>query len=318
METQSQSQSQSQSVSISLSEAVKYAKLVDLADFVYKLAVANSDVASQKNPDISAYRAVLNNKLYKLQVDPDFEKQYKLLYNIQMLENSSPVYFGFIAQDMSTNDYVITFRGTETKFEDGSDEWFPPTSFNGFNNNSQVPQGFYNLYQAGVVSSLPNETIVFTALSSIASNPVSIMPQALTVRTVVAGHSLGAAVATYYAAAVSVGQGKDIDLSIYTYASPMTGDKTFTDTFNSKISKSQRVYNVPDDVPNLPKWPIIGTNIYTQVAEGYMVDSSKDPNVSTVFGCAHQLPVYQYLLEKLNGNKNPDILKAGGFCNCMV
>lgn len=310
-------ETQSQSVSISLLEAVKYAKFVDLADIVYKQAVANTDTASEQNPSILAYRAVLDSKTFQLQVDPNFELEYKLLYNIQMMENGSPVYFGFIAQNKSSKDYVITFRGTETLSETLSDEFIVPTYFSEFNNNSQVPSGFYNLFESGMVVSLPHDTNkVSTPLSSVASNPVSIMPDAKNVQTVVAGHSLGATLATYYAAAVSVGKDKTMDLSIYTYASPMTGDKTFTDTFNNNIGTSLRVYNAPDNVPNLPQWfDKNKKNIYTQVASGFKLDSTNDKNVTSGPGCAHQLPVYQYLLERFNGNTNPNILNAG-FCNC--
>ncbi|WP_160716339.1 lipase family protein [Chitinophaga solisilvae] len=311
-----ETQSQSQSVAISLSEAIKYAKLVDLADLVFKLAVKNSDTNAQQNPSILAYRNVLRSKTYQLQVDTNFELQYKLLYNIQTMENGSPVFYGFIAQNKSTNDYVITFRGTETISEIGSDDYIVPTTFNEFSNNAQVPAGFYDLYESAVVTSLPHDTNqVSVPLKNVAANPVSIMPDIQKVLTVVAGHSLGATIATYFAAAVSVGQDKDIDLSIYTFASPMTGDKTFSDTFNSNVGRSQRVYNVPDNVPNLPQWFINGKNIYTQVAKAYKVDSTNDSNVVSGAGCAHQLPVYQYLLEKLNGNTNPGILNDG-FTDC--
>ncbi|MBO9729402.1 MAG: lipase family protein [Chitinophaga sp.] len=316
METQSQTQTPSQAISISLVEAVKYAKLVDLADIVYKVAVQNNDTASQQNPSILAYRTILRSKTYQLLVDTNFDLEYKLLYNIQMTENGSPVYFGFIAQNKSSKDYVIVFRGTETISELGSDDLIYPTTFNEFNNNAQVPVGFYTLYGAGSITSLPHDTQLSASLSAVAANPVKFMPDAMSVQTVVAGHSLGSTIATYYAAAVTAGQDKDIDLSLYTFASPMTGDKTFTDTFNSNMGRSHRVYNVPDNVPNLPIWlDNNGNNIYTQVARGYKVDSTNDTNVTPGAGCAHQLPVYQYLLEKLNGNTNPNILNAG-FCSC--
>ncbi|MGO4292084.1 lipase family protein [Chitinophaga sp. RAB17] len=313
-----ETQSQAQPVSISLLEAVKYAKMVDLADLVYKVAVKKTDTAAQLNPSILAYRAVLGAKDFQLQVDRNFELQYQLLYNIQMMEDTGLVYYGFIAQNKSTKDYVITFRGTETLSELFSDEFIVPTSFSEFNNNSQVPSGFYNLFKSGVVTSLPHDpNKISTPLLTVAANPVSIMPDAQNVQTVVAGHSLGATLATYFAAVVTVGQYKDIDLSLYTYASPMTGDKTFSDTFNSNIGRSQRVYNVPDNVPNLPQWfDNNKKNIYTQVARGYMVDSTNDKNVVSGPGCAHQLPVYQYLLEKLNGNTNANIL-TDEFCSCQ-
>ncbi|RAJ82289.1 lipase (class 3) [Chitinophaga dinghuensis] len=301
-------------LAISLTEAVKYAKHVNLADILYKQAVKNSDTATQTNPSLKAYTAICNDSSFQLLIDPNFLTDYTVLYNIQMLEQQSLVYFGYIAQHNSTKEYVIAIRGTETSFETIADNYFVPTAFKEFDSNPSVPSGFYNLYKAGKVVSLAgaNNQIKPVLFTTVAANPAALMKDAANVRTVLTGHSLGAAIITYYAAAVTVGQGKDLNLCVYTYASPMTGDSTFTDTFNQNISKSNRVYNKPDLVPTLPQWIENGKNIYTQVAKGFQVDSSTNKNVSTAFGCAHQLPVYQYLLEVLNGNDNPNIINAGG------
>ncbi|WP_143306294.1 lipase family protein [Chitinophaga vietnamensis] len=314
MEAQIQAQTQVQSVSVSLPAAIKYAKLVDLADIIYKQAVANNDTATQQNPSLQAYKDICNNSAFQLLIDKDFLTNYNVLYNVQAIENKIPVYFGFIAQHKSSSDYVIAIRGTESQAEWGSDFFIVPTTFNEFNNNAQVPSGFYNLYETcQIVSPAGSGNPVL--LKTVAANPAAYMKDAAKVSTVVAGHSLGATLATYYAAAVSVGQGKGISLSVYTYASPMTGDINFSQLFNKNIPKSYRIFNIPDNVPNLPQWFENKTNIYTQVATGSVVDSTNDKNVTTGAGCAHQLPVYQYLLEKLGGNVNPDILSAG-FCKC--
>ncbi|MCW3466982.1 lipase family protein [Chitinophaga nivalis] len=307
-------------LSISLSEAVKYAKHVNLADIIYKQAVAQEDKATQQNPSLQAYAAICNDSTYQLLVDKDFLTNYKVLYNVQMKEKRQgvqkihPVYFGFIAQHNVTKEYVIAIRGTESSFESHADKYFVPTSFREFSSSPSVPSGFYDLYESGQII-LPGGTvhqITPIPITTVAANPAAIMKDAPHVRSVLTGHSLGAALITYYAAAVSVGQGKDLHLCVYTYASPLTGDSTFTGTFNQNIPQSYRVYNKPDVVPDLPQWFENGKNIYTQVAGGFQVDSSTNKNVSTAFGCAHQLPVYQYLLEVLNGNDNPNIINAGG------
>ncbi|PSL45442.1 lipase (class 3) [Chitinophaga niastensis] len=301
-------------LSISLSEAVKCAKFVNLADIIYKQAVKKKDTATQQNPSMKAYADIYNDNTYQLLIDKDFLTNYQVLYNVQMMENKTPVYFGFIAQHNSSKEYVIAIRGTESSFETIADNYFVPTPFKEFSSNPSVPSGFYNVYESGQIilpagSANPIKPI---SLKTVAANPVAIMKDAANVQTMLTGHSLGAALITYYAAAVSVGQGKDIDLCVYTYASPMTGDSTFTGTFNKNITESYRVYNKPDVVPDLPQWYENGANIYTQVAKGYQIDSTNNKNVSTAFGCAHQLPVYLYLLEKLNGNDNPNIINAGG------
>ncbi|ASZ13507.1 lipase family protein [Chitinophaga pendula] len=303
---------------ISLSDAIKYAKLVDLADIIYKQAVKNNDTATQQNPSLKAYANICNDNTYQLLVDKNFLTNYQVLYHVQMIENRTPVYFGFIAQDNDSKEYVMAIRGTESAFEDIADNYFVPTPFKEFSSDPSVPSGFYNLYEAGRLVSPSGSVNKITPVSlpTVAANPVALMKDAAKVRTVLTGHSLGATLVTYYAAAVTVGQGKDLNLCLYTYASPMTGDSTFTDAVNKGVAESYRVYNKPDVVPTLPIWiGSNGGNIYTQIAQGFPIDSTNNKNVSTAFGCAHQLPVYQYLLEKLNGNDNPNIINAaGGSC----
>lgn len=318
-------ESQVKSLSVSLSEAVQYAKLVDLADLVYKQAVANSDTSTQLNPSIKAYQDICKN--YPDRVDKDFMTDYKVLYNVQMNDiivpgNLDLVYYGFIAQHTSTKDYVIAIRGTETQLEAIADAFFVPTTFKEFNNNALVPSGFYDLYESGLIVSPPDAAtqIVPLLLNIVAADPALMMPDAGNVRTVVAGHSLGATLATYYAAASTTGLGKGLDLSVYTYASPMTGDATFADAYNNSVTDNYRIYNVPDVVPKLPVYLENNVNIYTQVAGGYKIDSSQYPSVNPGAGCAHQLPVYLYTLERLNGTDNPDLLNpaAIGISDCRA
>ncbi|MEC5143981.1 lipase family protein [Chitinophaga sp. 212800010-3] len=311
-------------LSVSLADAVQYAKLTNLADLLYKQAVQNKDKPAQLNPSIQAYKDICNNKAYQALVDPNFLKEYNVLYNVQMNDLLIPgkidlVYYGYIAQHKSTRDYVIAIRGTETILEAIADAFFVPTAFKEFNNKALVPSGFYDLYESGLIVSPPDSStqIVPLLLKIVAADPALVMPDAPKVQTVIAGHSLGAALATYYAAAVTVGLGKGMDLSVYTYASPMTGNAAFTDTYNKNIAENSRIYNVPDVVPNLPQYFENGVNIYTQVANGYQIDSTKYPLVKTGAACAHQLPVYQYVLERLNGTDNPNIMNFGGG-NCKA
>lgn len=316
-------EAQIKSASISLSEAVQYAKITNLADILYKEAVEKKDKATQLNPSLKAYQKILDNQDYQTLVDKNFLTDYNLLYNIQMNDIILPsdvdlVYYGFIAQHKSTKDYVIAIRGTENILEVVADSFFVPTAFKEFNNGAKVPTGFYDLYESGLIVSPPDSTlqIIPLLLKIVAADPSLMMPDALKVRTVVAGHSLGASLATYYGAAASVGQGKGMDLCVYTYASPMSGDATFANTYNGSVAENHRIHNLPDVVPSLPQFFEQGKNIYTQVAGGYQIDSTQYPLVKPGAGCAHQLPVYQYVLENLNGTNDPSIIQNfnGGAC----
>ncbi|NML36783.1 lipase family protein [Chitinophaga sp. G-6-1-13] len=302
--------------SVSLSEAVQYAKIVNLADILYKQAVANKDKATQLNPSLKAYQNILDDTEFQALVDTDFLTNYYLLYNIQMNDiiipgNKDQVYYGFIAQNKSSKEYVMAIRGTENLLEALADAFFVPKAFNEFNNGAQVPSGFYDLYESGLLVSPPDSElqIVPVLLNIVAADPSLVMPDAQKVRTVVAGHSLGASLATYFAAAASVGMGKGMDLCVYTYASPISGDATFANTYNSSVGENHRIHNAPDVVPGLPIYLQNGTNIYIQVAGGYQIDSTKYSLVKTGAGCAHQLPVYQYVLENLNGTDDPSIME---------
>jgi hypothetical protein len=303
------------SVSVSLPVAVQYAKLVNLADLLFKEAKKAGDTATKLNPSLQAYKDLCSNKDYQALVDPNFLTNYNVLYNVQMNDVlisgiGDLVYYGFIAQNKSTKDYVIAIRGTENILEAIADAFFIPTTFNEFNNNSLVPSGFYDLYKSGQIVSLPDVTSPITpmSLTSLTANPVAKLPDAPNVQTIVSGHSLGASLATYYAAAAAMGKGKGYDLCLYTYASPMSGDTTFADTFNNSVPDSIRIHNLSDIVPSLPKYPVIGQQIYTQVNEGYQIDSKNYPEIKTGALCAHQLWIYEYVLESLNGNADPDIL----------
>ncbi len=302
-------------VSVSLPVAVQYAKLVNLADLLFKEAKKAGDAATKLNPSLQAYQALCNNSDYQALVDPNFLTNYTVLYNVQMNDVllsgiGDLVYYGFIAQNKRTKDYVVAIRGTENILEAIADAFFVPTTFKEFNNGSLVPSGFYDLYTSGQIVSLPdaNKQVSPVLLTAVAANPALVMPDAPNVQTVVSGHSLGASLATYYAAASASGKGKSLDLCVYTYASPMSGDTTFANTFNSIVTDSTRIHNAADIVPSLPQYAENGQGIYTQVNQGYQIDSKNYPVIKTGAVCAHQLWIYEYVLESLNGTANPDIL----------
>ncbi|MBC9929730.1 lipase family protein [Chitinophaga qingshengii] len=305
-----------QSLAVSLSEAVKYAKITNLADILFKQAVLQKDKATQLNPSLQAYQDICDNTAFQSLVDQDFFTNYNLLYNIQMNDIIAPgagldlVYYGFIAQNKTTKEYVVAIRGTENLLEAIADSFFVPTAFKEFNNNAVVPAGFYDLYESGLVVSPPDSPlqVIPLLLPLLAADPTALMPDVMKVRTVVNGHSLGASLATYLAAALAVGKGQGMDLCVYTYASPLSGNAAFAATYNDSVKVNYRIHNLPDGVPSLPQFPLNGPNIYVPVAGGYQIDSSKYPQVKPGAGCAHQLPVYQYTLDRLNGIDNPDIL----------
>ena len=318
---------QVKSSAISYSEATSICGVVAIAVGINKKAMKKGG-NPDPNPSLDAYKDICADPTYTLLLDPAFLKKYSILYNIQVQERHklSDVwsYFGFIAQHKISKNYVIAIRGTQNNFETLADEDIIPTVFKEYNNQGRVPQGFYKIFETSRIVSLPEDTSPITpvSLSKLASDPGKYMNGAGQQRITVTGHSLGAAVATYFAAAATVKQGTKFNLSLYTFASPMTGDQKFTSYASSNIAQSVRIYNAEDAVPNLPVWIEDNNNIYTHVTGGFKIDSTGDQNINhdstTGFGCPHQLPVYMYLLEQLDDNYNPDIISAGDDARCRV
>jgi hypothetical protein len=105
----------------------------------------------------------------------------------------------------------------------------------------------------------------------------------------VAGHSLGAAVATLLAIDI-VAALPAIDLTLYTYASPKVGDKTFAALCDAKL-KHFRIENEPDLVPKVPA-------LYHATGTLVQVDSKSFPGIAHKVACYHTLTTYLYLLNQ--------------------
>jgi hypothetical protein len=184
-------------------------------------------------------------------------------------------FFGFIAGNPSVpGPGVLAIRGTYN-----FSEWM--TDFNGFPTpfpplpGSNVATGFYEFYQ-GLQWILPDNAEV---------DPATIM-QANNEGIVLAGHSLGGAIATLmmasYMSAIPA-----LKLSLVTAASPAVGDYQFFTQFNALVPNSYRYINDFDTVASFLD------AVYYQVNTGiqlYSFDIWFTPE------CEHSLQTYTYLL----------------------
>ena len=105
----------------------------------------------------------------------------------------------------------------------------------------------------------------------------------------IAGHSLGAALATYYAAENTLVH-KISNPALCTFASPKVGDQTFVGVFNGLGLTSWRVVNKQDIVPLLP--PLFSQHVDTERL--YDFDNLVQPG----FGCWHALTTYLHLIDR--------------------
>jgi hypothetical protein len=319
-----------QSLAIDYDEAITIGGFVAIAVGMTKNArAANRD--NNYNPTQWDYANLFADPAYTLLLYPDFLKYYDITGNIQVKENDKDnnnqeywSYFGFIAQHKETKEYLMVIRGTQTGYEEDQDKITKPTTIleGGVPADGRVPTGFYTIFKnARVRTPSGVKDMPDISLIDLAKDLKTHLPDLSKKRITVTGHSLGSAMATYFAT-FACNADPNLDLRLYTFASPNTGDQKFVDLANRVIPDSVRIYNTADPVPDNPKHNENGSNIYRQINGGESIDPKKDPNIETDLSllCEHQLPVYMYILQKLknNGQANPDIIGAGHNEKCQV
>jgi hypothetical protein len=192
-------------------------------------------------------------------------------------------FMGFVAQSAAdTNKFAIVFHGTDSIADFLDDFEFMKIDFQFIANGGKTEYGFTRFYESMTfVNPVSGET---QSLKEYVSN----LPQ--NASFTVAGHSLGAALATLHAAVLAE---KGILVEAYTYASPMVGDEVFANTYNSLLTKSYRIFNKPDIVPQLPG-ALLG---YEHVSTPFEVNSLNDPEIKRSILGFHSLESYIHSLK---------------------
>ena len=218
--------------SYSNTDAIFYGELVEIAYQMYF-----SDTSNPNPPQPS-----------------NFPSGWQIIFNITVdavVPLFSEVQFiGFIAQSTTNPDSaIIAFRGTEGDLDWIKDLEFKPVPFTQVPNGGNVEYGFLSVYETlhGVIPSTGERRKLGDLVGELSAGS----------SLVVAGHSLGGALAILHGAVVAAGGG--VNLSVYTYAAPMVGDQQFVTTFGSLVPESVRIYNFPDIIPDLPRrfWAIV-------------------------------------------------------------
>lgn len=215
------------------------------------------------------------------------------------------VSIGLILQAADAGDVVIAIRGTE-----GIQEWIHdaqflpvPCPFKPFVGHTE--DGFtdmYNSLRTGVAADAP--TVVADLPNLKFPRPVTSL-NSLTI----CGHSLGGALATLLALDVAVNavnQNFNFPPSVYTYASPRTGDSPFVNIYNHAVPDTVRIASRIDLVPKLPLPPL-----YEHVLGLYELSSITiiPPKflIKPDIACQHILTSYLYLLSLQAGGKVLDL-----------
>jgi hypothetical protein len=162
-------------------------------------------------------------------------KGFTLRYPIRALagvEEPEAEVFGFIAE--SPDQIIVVFRGTRTFKDNESDQDLYQVPYPFVRNAGKTHRGFTCVYQ-----STRDELIR------------EINKLSPTKRLLVAGHSLGGALAVLAALDIAVNTGFTYPF-VYTYGSPRVADPFFAYRFNQTVKNSMRIFNIHDIIPTLP------------------------------------------------------------------
>jgi len=241
---------------------------------------------------------------------PYFPMGYSLVYNIHMKEErkgkSTLRYAGFLAKSHLIPDgpatYVLALRGS-SDFLDWAEKLDILPSPGPFGNNSgNIVSGFLDIFNnmtfSDPGSSRPKGLLRYIRYSI---NYTDMQSEDDAQPMVCTGHSLGAAMATLFAAGDAFTL---FPCRLYTFGSPCVGDAAFASFYNGLITTSERYYNLPDLIPT-----VLDAFGYDHVHGGIPLDSLSDASISWLPDCTHSLRTYMYML-----GADPSVLSE----NCLI
>jgi len=204
------------------------------------------------------------------------------------------VSIGLICQADGAGDVVIAIRGTE-----GIKEWITDAEFllvtcPFLAGAGQTEDGFTAMYNSLATSAAAGSPSVVGALATLPfQQPVS--------SVTVCGHSLGGALATLLALDMAANT-TFTDPTVYTYASPRTGDPSFASTYDQVVKNTFRIANRLDLVPKLPLPPAYEhVNTLYELNPIQLLPLPPKILVKTDLTCEHVLNSYLYLLSVVAG-----------------
>ena len=192
------------------------------------------------------------------------------------------VSFGFVAQDPAGH-VVVAIRGTEGIYEWLQDACFLSVKCPFLAGAGQTEDGFTAVYSSLKGAAGPTGVPLVKALAGL---PYPKPPASLTI----CGHSLGGALAKLLALDVAA-NGKFLQPTVYTYASPRAGNPSFVDTYNQVVPNTCRVASRFDLVPKVPLPPFYEHPL-TPLELNPMLKVKLD------LFCQHHLTTYLHLLSK--------------------
>lgn len=198
---------------------------------------------------------------------------------------SQIVSFGFVAQDPAGN-VVVSIRGTEGILEWVQDARFLAVTCPFLAGAGCTEDGFTAVYESLRVTRDAASPRLVSAL------PTMAFPKPFASLTI-CGHSLGGALVTLLSLDVAANT-LFKQPTVYTYASPRTGNPSFADTYGQIVPNTHRVASRLDIVPQLPFPPL-----YEHVLGLYELNPMLKVKID--LACEHHLTTYLHLMSLLGG-----------------
>jgi triacylglycerol lipase len=292
-------------MSISDSTAVNFGLLVMYAEDMY------TDGAKIPPIDPRVKQAGWEAIAYLTARDAILPKRSSLLPGQkQLMELGMIVFYGFLARNIADpTEYVVAIRGTSGIAEWIIDAEFLPIS-NPRESGTMVEKGFWNIYESMNLINLDGKVVNDDAAKGIADTVGG------TGRVVIAGHSLGAALATYLSLETAKLLGPR--LSACLFASPRTGDTAWAALYDSIVT-DYRLYNyVLDVVPYVP-FDLPPDIQYSTLSKATIIQpSTAQADIRLDLSCDHHVICYCAMLDYNFTKQSSLVLKDQPLWACVI
>jgi triacylglycerol lipase len=273
-----------------MSDAVAYGLLALCAENMYDGAPSLLNPPPASQIAAAGWKVVghltAQDILIPSKLDPD--------QTLRIIQNKR-VFYGFVAQNIADpTAFVAAIRGTEALIE-----WFIDADFLLIPHprypGAQVEQGFWGIYQT---MSLADPITGATTYQHAAEGVQQLVGNG---SIVVAGHSLGSALATYFTESLARRLGARASACLF--ASPRTGDPAWTAIFDQTVSNYRLFNYILDIVPHVPTGDFYGTLSKATVIQ----PGGAQAGIRLDLGCNHHLLSYCALLDYADEQKaGPD------------
>ncbi len=226
-------------MSISDAQAVPFGLLAMYAEDMYDAAIGTLHPAADPRVAASGWTIVRHFTAQDVLIPPKSAPRQRL-----SVDGTKRVFFGFLAQNNADpTSFVAAVRGTE-----GIVEWVIDAEFllipHPRHAGVQVEQGFWNIYQT---MSLADPITGLTTHQNAAEGVEEVVGAG---KVIVTGHSLGSALASYFADDLAERLGSNVSACLF--ASPRTGDLAWATLFAAEV-KDYRLFNyILDIVTHVP------------------------------------------------------------------